>query len=84
MTGMGWLSRLIRMDTPEDPKRLVLILSATGLAIGFMALAVTAAYRVLKTGDIGSGAVGGLVAAGGPLAGLAGFAHKKSDGAQDA
>ena len=76
---MGFLSRLIRQDTPEDPKRLVLILSALGLIVGFLVLAVPAAVKIYQTGDLGGGAVAALLGASGPLAGLAGFAHKKPD-----
>jgi uncharacterized membrane protein len=76
---MGFLSRLVRTDYPEDPKRLVLILAALGLIGGFLALAIPAALRIYRTGDLGGGAVAALIGAGGPLAGLAGYAHKKPD-----
>ena len=78
-THTGWLSRLIRLDCPEDPKRLVLLASAGSLILGFLALAVPAGYQIWKHGDLGGGAVGALIGAGGPLAGLAGYAHRKED-----
>ena len=78
---IGLLTRLIRQDLPEDPKRLVLLASAAGLILGFLFLAVPAAIRILKTGDLGGGAVGALLGTSGPLAGLAGWAHKKPDDA---
>ena len=78
-THMGFLSRLIRVDCSEDPKRFVLIVSACGLVLGLLVLAVPAGIQIYKHGDLGGGAVGALIAATGPLAGLAGFAHKKPD-----
>ena len=76
----GWISRLIRLDFPEDPKRLQLLLSVTCLVLGFLALAVPCAVRIWRTGDLGGGAVAALLGASGPLAGLAGWAHGKPDG----
>lgn len=74
-----WISKLIRTDCPEDPKRLLLLLSGCALIIGFLSLAIPAGIHIHKYGDIGSGAVGALICTAGPLAGLAGYAHKKPD-----
>lgn len=75
----GFLSRLIRQDCPEDPKRLAVILGTTGLLLGFLALAVPSAAWVWKHGDLGGGAVAGLLGASGPLGAMVYGVHRKPD-----
>lgn len=78
-TGMGFLSRLIRMDMPEDPKRMAVVVSTVVLGLGFMTLVIPAGVRIYKAGDLGAGAVAAIVSIGITLGGLAGYTHGKGD-----
>lgn len=75
----GWFIRLIRLDYPEAPKLVALVLSVGALILGFLALVVPCAVRIYRTGDLGTGAVAAVVAISAPLAVLAGAAHAKGD-----
>ena len=75
----GFFARLLRQDTPEDPKRLVLLVSAATLVVIALALVLPAAIWVGHHGDLGRGVVAVIIAVAGFLSGLAGYAHKKPD-----
>lgn len=74
----GLFQRLIRSDSPESPKALVLYQSASGLLVIALTLTATSAITIWETHDLGSGAVTALLGSLGFLAGLAGF-HRQAD-----
>lgn len=74
----GLFRRLIRSDSPESPKALVLYQSALGLLVIALILAASIATRIIKNQSVDTGAVTAFVTACGFLAGLAGF-HRQSD-----
>jgi len=75
----GLFTRLIRQDMPEDPKRLAVILGALGLVLALLALAVPAALWIYRHGDLGGGAVAGILGASGPLGAMVYGVHRKPD-----
>lgn len=75
----GLITRLIHSDFKESTKRWVLIASAIVLMVGFEAIAIACAVRIIWKGDVGSGAVAALVCVSGPLAILAGASYRKKE-----
>lgn len=76
---IGLFRGLVRQDCPEDPKRLVVMISAVGLIYGFVTIARQAAQQIAQGHDIAGGTVGALLGIGTLLAGLAGYVHHKRD-----
>jgi hypothetical protein len=70
---------LVRQDKPEDPKRLVMLVSAGGLVMGWLKLAWAAAGQIQQGHDIASGVATTLGALALLIAGLAGYVHRKPD-----
>jgi hypothetical protein len=75
----GFCRNLVRQDKPEDPKRLVMLVSAGGLVMGWLKLAWAAAGQIQQGHDIASGVATTLGALALLIAGLAGYVHRKPD-----
>ncbi len=70
--------RFVSGQFPDSPKAAVLIVSACTLMAIAMTLGVASAVVIVKSGDIGTGAVTCTVGVCGMVAGLAGW-HQQSD-----
>ena len=77
---MGWLRggnmKLIKNST----KRTVMFLAGLTLCVVAFLVGVACAYRIIRHGDIGTGAVAGLTSSLGSLAVAAGVAYLKRQG----
>lgn len=60
-------------------KRLIMLLSAVALILGFLVLIVAGARWTWRTGDIGSGAVTAILGVAATVGGLAGLAYRKPE-----
>ena len=79
---MEWLKATLS-DYKGSPstKRLVITASSSVLCLVSAALGLSCTVWIWRNGDLGAGAVGALTFALGILAGLAGSAYRKPDGA---
>lgn len=79
---IAWFQKVLS-DFHGNPstKRHVVALSAAVLCLVSLALGLACATWTFRHGDLGAGAVGALTFALGILAGLAGNAYRKPDGA---
>lgn len=82
MNEPGLFRRLILRPAPESSKRAMAIWATWTLAICALGIGGCIAWRVSRTGDVGSGAVAAFAAVTVPLAGLAGFNYRKTDEAK--
>lgn len=75
----GLFQRLIDRSRSESTKRATAIWATWTLAICALGIGGSVAYRVVTSGDVGSGTVAAFAAVTVPLAGLAGFNYRKAD-----
>lgn len=78
----GLFRRLILRTNPESTKRAVMVWTCWTLASVVLGIGGCIGYRIVKSGDVGTGAVAAFGAVTVPLAGLAGVGYRKPEAPQ--
>lgn len=76
-----WASRVLSGPSGPSTKRHIVAASAGVLCLVTVGLGIASTVWIWRNGDLGAGAVSALTFAAGILAGLAGSAYRKKDGA---
>lgn len=76
-----WASRVLSGPGGPSTKRHIVAASAGVLCLVTVGLGIASTVWIWRNGDLGAGAVSALTFAAGILAGLAGSAYRKKDGA---
>ncbi len=74
-TTSGFWGRMVRVDQPESPHLLVILVAAAALVASMVSVAVSCAKWIMAHGDLGSGACWALGLAATALAMLAGYSN---------
>lgn len=81
MRMFSWIGKVLSSANGPSTKRHVVAASAGVLCVVTLIIGLACAVWIKRNGDLGSGAVAALTFVGGILAGLAGSAYRKPDGA---
>jgi hypothetical protein len=71
-----FIASLVRTDQPESPQLAVVLLASLALILSLAAVVLSCANAIMKTGDLGTGALGALTAATAGLTALAIHSNK--------